>query len=79
MTAQQVQNTFLELAKTQGLPFILLCIAVYWFNDKVERLEVKQESCNKELMEYYEKDHLEMVKAIDRNTKAINKVLNDNK
>lgn len=77
MTKDSMQSTFLELAKSQGLPFILLCIAVYWFNEKVETLEKKQEECNKELIEYYERDHMEMVKAIEGNTEAIKKLLNE--
>jgi hypothetical protein len=77
MTKENMTTTFFELAKSQGLPFILLCVAVWWFNNKVEQLEKKQDICSQQLIEIYENDHKQMIKIIERNTETINKFLNE--
>lgn len=44
----------LDLLKKQGLSFVLLAFAVWYFYGEVQRLETKSDICNTRMMELYQ-------------------------
>lgn len=71
---------FMEEAKRQGLPFLLLMGGLYYLFTLNQKTEIKItaahkeiQACQKELLEYYRADHQELTHAIQDNTQALRK------
>lgn len=57
-----------------GLPFAMLCIAVYYFHGQLTDVKEQMNTCNEQLINMYKNDHAEMRDVILNNTQAIEKL-----
>ena len=63
-------NWCLDVAKKQGVPFMLLCSAIIYFNSQLDKMEIKIEACNNENRNLMKTSINEMKEIIIRNTQA---------
>ena len=59
-----------EQLKTHGLPFVLLALAVTWFNEKNKQLDAKLDICNQAIIKAYQENQTKMIEVIERNSSA---------
>lgn len=65
----------LDSLEKQGLSLLLLAAAIFWLNQRYERIEESLATCNEQVIEYYRADHAEMKRVIDNNTRVIEKLV----
>lgn len=77
MTQTNVEMAFktpawiLEILKKQGVNFLLLALAVWWLNTKLEKVEDEYKQCNSKVIEMYETILIANQKVIERNTTVL--------
>lgn len=82
ITSTTIVTTLIKEAKRQGFIFLLLVVAVVYFENgqKTTKSELKKEIaetqskvdlCNDQLLKYYKDDHLELVSALKENSSAL--------
>lgn len=61
----------LNVVMRQGLSVTLLALAVWWFNDKNNRLENRVEQCNGTMIQIYSDQNERLLRLIESNTAAL--------
>lgn len=69
-------DKFFEILKKQGLSFLLLGIAVWYFYTENKELRNEVRTLQSDVISKYQMDNVEMRKAIDRNTFVIETLIN---
>jgi hypothetical protein len=73
-----MNNSFawlLELLKKQGLSFVLLAFAIWYFYGEVQRLEQKSDQCHGRIIEVYQGvllENVDLMKQVNRELQEIN-------
>lgn len=61
----------LEMLKKQGINFLLLALAVWYLNTKLEKVEDENKQCNSKVIEMYETILVANQKVIEKNTSVL--------
>ena len=62
-----------QLVKRQGLPFIILLMAVWYIRNDNEILRAELRKSQEEIKAYYKSDNQQMLKVIERNNEVIDR------
>lgn len=60
--------------RNYGLPFVLLAIAVWYFHARTEKLETQIEQCQRAHIETVTMQNGALIRAINDNTQALNRL-----
>lgn len=60
--------------RTHGLSFVLLALAVGYFQQNTRELTQELKLCNQEILELYREDRVKMLEIISNNTRAVNQL-----
>ena len=63
-----------NVAKVNGLPFVLLIVAVYYFHHRTENLEADIKNCQQAHLETIQLQNGALVKALEQNTQALTRL-----
>ena len=61
----------LDSLKRQGFTWFLTALAVWFFYDQTQKMQLKIDACNNTIIEMYQKDRDELIKVIQANTLAL--------
>lgn len=64
----------LNTAKMYGLPFVLLAVAVWYFHQRTEKLELAIELCQKNHLETVTMQNGALIRALSDNTQALTRL-----
>jgi len=64
-------SALLDLARKQGVSFIIMCIAVYVMYNRQLSLEQEIQLCNDEIVQYMKDQNEHLSDLLDRNNKAL--------
>lgn len=70
----EVKNVWfivLETLAKQGLSFLLLGVAIWYFNEQNNKLETRVFDCNSRIVEVYEEQNDRLLELVENNNKAL--------
>ncbi len=70
----EMQTTLIDMLKKQGLSFLLLGVAVYFFYGQYNVLSDKINDCNQAIIDHYERENEKLYEVIERNTMALDRI-----
>lgn len=77
----EIFTSIISEIKKQGILIIVMCIAIFYFYRRQEKLEIKIDNNNSEYIKSIKKNNedyknltIQMIQAIDRNTEALERI-----
>lgn len=70
----EVKNVWfivLETLAKQGLSFLLLGVAIWYFNEQNNKLETRVFDCNSRIVEVYEEQNDRLLELVENNNRAL--------
>ena len=70
----EVKNVWfivLETLAKQGLSFLLLGVAIWYFNEQNNKLETRVFECNSRIVEVYEEQNDRLLELVENNNRAL--------
>lgn len=64
-------NFFTDIAKRYGLPFLLLCLAIWWLNTRLNHIETRLQDCEAEKFQIITQNNERSNAVIAQNTIAL--------
>ena len=64
-----------QALQQQGLSFLLLGLMAWYFQVQNDKLQNQVTDCNQQRLEYYKNQTLELMKVVQENTQAINRLM----
>jgi len=61
----------LETLAKQGLSFLLLGVAIWYFNEQNNKLETRVFECNSRIVEVYEEQNDRLLELVENNNRAL--------
>lgn len=61
----------LETLAKQGLSFLLLGVAIWYFNEQNNKLETRVFDCNSRIVEVYEEQNDRLLELVENNNRAL--------
>jgi len=62
----KLSGNILASIQKQGLSFLILAAAVYWFSIKYDQLQEKIDLCNNNVIEIYQEQNQQFIEAINK-------------
>ena len=63
----------IEMLRKQGLPFLMLAAAVWYFHAETQKMEAKISSCNSKLVQIYQAQHEEFIELLGKISNQLEK------
>lgn len=71
-------TVMIEAAKKHGIAFLVMLGLVLYFHRQNEKLEQKFDLCNSKVIEMYQSHNTQLIRALERNTTALEKLVGNN-
>ena len=75
----EILMEFYGILKKQGLSFVIMGIAIWYFYGEQQRMQSEIKQCNDSFISYMNENQIKLISVIEKNTAALENLKNERK